>query len=88
LVSHRKDIGEISVCRNSFGKHEGKGSLGRHRFGKDNNNIKNLVGMGLEIFDWMHLTHDMDHWQAIVNTLMSLQFPLKNGKFLDFFPWS
>jgi hypothetical protein len=30
---------------------------------------------GREGVDWIHLIYDMDHWQAVVNTVMNLRFP-------------
>jgi hypothetical protein len=38
-------------------------------------NIKvDLRGIGLERVDWTHHTQDTDHWQALVNTVMSSVF--------------
>jgi hypothetical protein len=32
-----------------------------------------------EVVDWIYLTHDRDHWQALVNTVMNLRVPQKTG---------
>jgi hypothetical protein len=32
--------------------------------------------------DWIHLTEDRDHWQALVNMAMKLCVPYKAGNFL------
>jgi hypothetical protein len=34
-----------------------------------------LNEMGCEKVDWIYLAQDMDQWQALVNTVMSLQVP-------------
>jgi hypothetical protein len=31
---------------------------------------------------WMHLAQDRDQWRAVVNTVMNLWFPQKEGNFL------
>jgi len=30
---------------------------------------------GWKSVDWMHLAHDRDHWQGVVNTVMNLLVP-------------
>jgi hypothetical protein len=41
-----------------------------------------LREVGSESVDWMHLSHDRDQLQALVNTVMNLRFPQKAGNFL------
>jgi len=36
---------------------------------------KNNKEMGWEGFDWVNLSQDRYSWQAVVNTVMNLQFP-------------
>jgi hypothetical protein len=46
-------------------------------------NIKiDLREIGLECVDWIHLAQDRDQFQALVNTVMNIQAPLKTGNFL------
>jgi hypothetical protein len=42
-----------------------------------------LREIGWEGVDWMQLALGRDQWQALVNTVMSLQIPYMVGKFLD-----
>jgi hypothetical protein len=37
---------------------------------------------GLEDVDWIHVAHDRDRWRALVNTIISLRFPVEGGEFL------
>jgi len=34
------------------------------------------------VLDWIHLAQDRDQWQAVVNMVMNLHVPLKEGNFL------
>jgi hypothetical protein len=34
-----------------------------------------LGEIGWECVNWMHLAQDMDHWRALVNTVMNLRVP-------------
>jgi hypothetical protein len=34
-----------------------------------------LIDIGCEDMDWIHLSQDRDHWQAVVNTVMNLRVP-------------
>ena len=56
------------------GKPEGKRPLGRPRPRWEDNikmELQEVGGGG----DWMELAQDKDRWQALVNTVMSLQVP-------------
>jgi len=35
-----------------------------------------------KIVNWMHLTQDMDQWQAVMNMVINLQVALKVGNYL------
>jgi hypothetical protein len=56
-------------------KPDGKRPLGRPRHRWEDNIRIDLREIGWECVDWMHLTQDMDQWQAVVNTVMNLQVP-------------
>jgi hypothetical protein len=34
-----------------------------------------LMEVGWECVDWMHMTQDRDQWQAFMNMVMNLQVP-------------
>ena len=35
-----------------------------------------------ECVDWIHVAHDMDQWQAVVNTVLNFRVPHNTGNFL------
>jgi hypothetical protein len=41
-----------------------------------------LREIGWDGMDWIYLAQDRDQWRALVNTVMNLQFPYNDGKFL------
>jgi hypothetical protein len=41
-----------------------------------------LLEIGWEGVDWMHLAQDRHQWRAIVNMVMNLRIPYKAGNFL------
>jgi hypothetical protein len=41
-----------------------------------------LRGIGWKNVDWMHLAHDRDQWQAVVNTVIPW-VSVKGGEFFD-----
>jgi hypothetical protein len=57
------------------GKPEGETPLGRPwRRWEDNIKI-DLMGIGWEVVDWIHMVQDKGWWRALVNTAMNLQVP-------------
>jgi len=54
------------------GKPEGKRKLGRHRHRWEDNTRIDLMEIGWECEDWLHLTQDRDQWRPVVNTIMKL----------------
>jgi hypothetical protein len=72
-AGHVACMGEVRGAYNILvGKPEGRRPLGRpsHRW---EDNIKMEIGFG--DVDLIHLAQDRDRWQALVNTVMSLQVP-------------
>jgi hypothetical protein len=57
----------------SVGKPEGKRPLGRPRCRWEDNIRMDLMEIGCENVDWMHLAPDKDQWLALVNTIMNLR---------------
>jgi hypothetical protein len=64
------------------GKLEGKRLQGRHRHRWEDNIRLDLRETGLGNVDWMHLTQDRDQWRALLNTVINLPVPYKEGIFL------
>jgi hypothetical protein len=56
-------------------KPEGKGPRGRHRHRWEDNIRMDLREIGWEDVNWIHLAQNRDWWQALVNTVMSVQVP-------------
>jgi hypothetical protein len=56
-------------------KPEGKRSLRRPRLRWEDNIKMDLGEIGLEGVDWIHVAHDRDHFQALLNMVMNLQVP-------------
>jgi len=40
--------------------------------------------IGWEGVDWIHLAQGRDKWRALVDMVMNLRVPLKEGNFLEF----
>jgi hypothetical protein len=57
------------------GKSKGKKTLGRPRHRWKINSKLNLEEMAWKSVDWIHLTHDRDHYWALVNTVMNFWIP-------------
>jgi hypothetical protein len=62
-----------NVYRLLVGKPEGKTSLGRPRRWMDNK--MDLLGIRLNVMDWIGLAQDKYRWRALVNLAMKLQVP-------------
>jgi hypothetical protein len=52
----------------------GKRPLGRHRHRWEDNIRKDLRETGWEVVDLIHMGQDSDQWQALVKTIMNLQW--------------
>jgi hypothetical protein len=82
-VGHVVHMGEMRNVYNTLvGKPEGKTSLRRPRHRWEDNIKINLMEIGLEGVDWIHLAQNREWWQALVNIVMNLQVPYKVGNFL------
>jgi hypothetical protein len=55
------------------GKHEGKRQLRTPRHRWDDNIRMDLIEIGWENVDWIHLAQNRDQWQALVNMIMHFQ---------------
>jgi hypothetical protein len=56
------------------GNPKGKRLLGRPRRRWKDNIKMDIMEMGMESVDWIHLTRGRDRWRALVNTVTNLQF--------------
>jgi hypothetical protein len=65
------------------GNSEGKRPLGRPRRRWEDNIKMYFRQIGWGGMDWIYLARDMDHWWALVNTVVNLQVPKNVGKFLS-----
>jgi len=63
-------------------KHEGKRPHGRPSHRRKDNIQMDLKETGYEDVDLIDLTQDRNQWRALVNTLMNIRFPYKEGNFL------
>jgi hypothetical protein len=43
----------------------------------------NLKGIRCGVVDWIKITQNWIQWQALVNTVINLQVPIKGGTLLD-----
>jgi hypothetical protein len=69
-------MGEMrNVYRLLVGKPEGKRPLGRPRRWWMDNIKMDLLGIGLNVVDWIGLAQDRYRWRALVNSVMNLRIP-------------
>jgi hypothetical protein len=64
------------------GKSERKRTIGRAKCRWDDNIRMDLKKIGWEGVDWIHLGQDRYQWRDLVNTVMNLPVPPKEGNFL------
>jgi hypothetical protein len=57
------------------GKPEGKRPLGKPRRTWVDNIKMDLIKIGLDGMDWIHLAQDRDQWRALVNRVMNRRVP-------------
>jgi hypothetical protein len=57
------------------GKPEGKRPLGRPRCRWMDNIKMDLLGIGVNVVDWIGLAQDRYRWRALVNSVMNLPVP-------------
>jgi hypothetical protein len=82
-MGHVARMGEMrNACNTSVRKPEGKRPLGRSRDRWEDNIRMDLKEIGCEGVGWVHLVQDMDQWRPLVNTVMNLRAPQKEGNFL------
>jgi len=67
------------VHRVLVGKPEGKRPLGRPRRRWEDNIKMDLQEVGGVCEDWMELVQDRDRWRALVNMVIKLRVPKKQG---------
>jgi hypothetical protein len=64
-----------NVYRLFVGKPEGKRPLGRPRHRWMGSIKMDLLGLGLNVVDWIGLDQDRYSWRALVNSVMNLRIP-------------
>ena len=60
-----------------MGKLKGKRPHGKHRRIWDNNIKMDLQKLGCNGMDWIVLTQNRDRWRASLNTLINIEFFIK-----------
>ena len=70
------------VYRVLEGKPEGKRPLGRPRRRWEDNIKMDLKEVECGGMDWIELAEDKDRWHALVNTVINVWVPSKEGNFL------
>jgi len=73
-------MGEINAYNILVGRPEGKRPLGRPSRRWEHNSTTDLMEIGWEGVDWIHVAQDRDQWRAVVNTVINLPFPYKASK--------
>jgi hypothetical protein len=74
-AGHVARIGEKNMYRLLVGKPEEKTPLGRPRRRWMDNIKMDLLGIGLNVVDWIGLAMDRYRWRALVNSVMNLRVP-------------
>jgi hypothetical protein len=64
-----------NVYRLLVGKPEGKRPLGRPRHRWMYNIKMDLLGIGVNVVDWIGLAQDRYRWRALLNSVMNLRVP-------------
>jgi hypothetical protein len=57
------------------GKPEGRRPLRRNRRKWEDNTKINLLELGLERMEWIHLAEDRENWWAVLKAVMNLRIP-------------
>jgi hypothetical protein len=70
------------IYRVLHGRPEGKRPPGRPRHRWEDNIKMDLREIGINWANWIQLAQNRVQWQACVNTVLNLQVPLENRKFL------
>jgi hypothetical protein len=74
-----KDVARIAEMRNAYkilvGKPARKRLIGRPRYRWEDNIRMELMEIGWEGVDWIHVVQDGDQRRAVVNTVMKLRVP-------------
>jgi hypothetical protein len=82
-VGHVARMRETRIVYNILvGKPEGDRALGRPRRRWNDNTRMGLRKICWEAVDWIHLAQDRDQWRALMNIVMNLRVPEKEGNFL------
>jgi hypothetical protein len=63
-------------------KSKGKRPCGKPRRRWEDNIGTDLMEIGWEGVEWMHLAQGRDQWRTLVNTIMNLRTPQKAGNLL------
>jgi hypothetical protein len=75
-AGHVTRMGEKrNVYRLLVGKPEGKRPLGRPKRRWIDNIKMDLLGIGVNVVDWIGLAQDRYRWRALVNSVMNLRVP-------------
>jgi hypothetical protein len=80
-------VAPMRAKRNAYsilvGNQEGKRPLGRPRRRWVDNIKMDLIEIGWDGMDWIHLVLDRNQWKALVNAVMNLSDSIKRWEFLE-----